>query len=143
MVETEVIWQERLDKQNKIIAAYQALYEAQQRAMEKLDPSSLDYCEMRVRQLQLEAEIENKQLFAQRIMQDREQQEKMMAAKLEFATNEGEAVTKALKAKISSPLVKGAEKNHYQGLLKEINNSKGVDYANAIFNTATALGLIK
>jgi len=144
MVE-EQIWQQRLDKQNNIIAAYQALYDAQQKELSKLEPNSLEYCRLNINQLQLEDEIEAKQLYALRIVQDKEQQEAMVLQKAAFAEAEGEQVLKALRGKISSPLTKGNEKLHYQALLKQANEAEVLsgEYNNIIFNIATALGLLK
>ena len=143
MVETEVIWQQRLDKQNKLIAAYKALYSAQEKELAKLEVDSFQYCSMYINQLQLADEIEAKEMFAERIVKDREQQLLIADKKREYVDKHSLAVINKLKEKRSSPLVKGNEKTHYQALLKQVNTLDGDEYVNAVFNAATALGMVE
>jgi hypothetical protein len=143
MVEEQMIWQQRLDKQNNIIAAYQALYDAQEKELSKLEPNSLEYCRLNINQLQLADEIDSKKLYALRIVQDKEQQEIERIKQAKFAEKHTEDVKAFLRKKISNPITNETDRETFRGLLSDMNTMQGHALNNKVYMTAKGLGMIK
>ena len=138
-----MIWQQRLDKQNNIIAAYQALYDAQEKELSKLEPNSLEYCRLNINQLQLADEIDSKKLYALRIVQDKEQQEIEIIKQAKFAEKHTEDVKAFLRKKISNPITNETDRETFRGLLSDMNTMQGHALNNKVYMTAKGLGMIK